>query len=250
MALGIYNEDCITGARKHFPDASVNLLICDPPFGLGESSFGNQYNRNGNHVIEGYTEAPEDYAQFSLGWLAEAKRVLKDNGSMYIVSGWNNLRHIENAIAELDLFVINKIIWKYSFGVYTKRKYVSSHYEILYVKKSKRVKVTFNPQPNGNSGDTKAQYRDLEDVWVINKDYRRGKAKNANKLPEALVEKMILHSSSLGYIVGDFFLGNFTTALVAKRLGRIPVGFEINKQAYDYFMPLVEYQAIRMKTSE
>ena len=86
MALGIYNEDCVTGAQKHFPDGRVNLLIADPPFGLGESSFGHQYNRNDNHIIEGYTEAPDDYAHFSLAWLTEAKRVLKANGSRVSVS--------------------------------------------------------------------------------------------------------------------------------------------------------------------
>ena len=166
---------------------------------------------------------------------------------MYIISGWNNLRHIENALAALDMFVINKIIWKYNFGVYTKQKYVSSHYEILYVKKSKKVKVTFHPQRNGNQIDTKAQYRGLEDVWHINKEYRRGKTRNQNKLPEALVEKMILHSSNMGDVVGDFFMGNFTTAFVAKRLGRIPVGFEINQTAYEYFMPLVECAPIGMR---
>ena len=65
-------------------------------------------------------------------------------------------------------------------------------------KKSKKATVTFHPQQNGNQKDTKAQYRGLEDVWHINKEYRRGKTKNQNKLPEALVEKMLLHSSNMG----------------------------------------------------
>lgn len=83
----------------------------------------------------------------------------------------------------------------------------------------------------------------MEDVWIINKEYHPGKYKNQNKLPEALVEKMVLYSSNEKDIVCDFFLGNFTTAIVSKKLNRIPYGFELNKNSFDVF--LKELQNIR-----
>jgi site-specific DNA-methyltransferase (adenine-specific) len=232
----IYNEDCISGAKK-LADQSVDLLICDPPFGIQETKLGKHYNRNKQYVIGGYVEAPPNYYQFTLNWLTEAVRVLKDNGSLYIFSGWTNLRDVLNAVASLNLYTINHIIWKYNFGVYTKKKYVTSHYHIIYIKKYKNSKVKFNTfcrygaKDRSESGGS-LNYRDREDVFLINREYQPGQQKNENKLPSYLVEKLIEYSSDVGDVVGDFFLGNFTTAIAAKKLGRKPVGFEINSNHF------------------
>lgn len=238
----IFNENCITGC-KHFHDETIDLIICDPPFGIQETTFDKHYNRNENNVIKGYIEAPEDYYQFSLSWITQAKRILKPNGSMYIISGWTNLKHILNAIDECNLKTINHLIWKYNFGVYTKNKYVSSHYHILYVCKQKG-KPKFNTYCRFNKNDRKngrsLNYRDLEDVFVINKEYSPGEIKNKNKLPDALVEKLISYSSDENDLVADFFLGNFTTAIVSKKMNRIPCGFEINPISFQYGIQRME----------
>lgn len=235
----VYNEDCVQGSIDYFDDAIIDLMICDPPFGIGESKFHRHYNRDETNIIDGYQESPPDYASFTNKWLMQAKRILKKNGSMYIVSGWTNIHHILNSIDKLKLYLINHIIWKFNFGVATKQKFVSSHYHILYVKKSKNATPVFNTfcrfgskEKNKNGGSL--LYQDLEDVWIINKEYQPGKIKNKNKLPNELIQKMILYSSNKNDIVCDFFLGNFTTAIVAKNLGRIAYGFEINKQSFEH----------------
>jgi site-specific DNA-methyltransferase (adenine-specific) len=64
--------------------------------------------------------------------------------------------------------------------------------------------------------------------------------KSLFRVPEELVKKLILYSSNTGDLVCDFFMGNFTTAKVANLLGRNVVGFELNKNSYDYWMPLLE----------
>jgi len=244
MKYQIYNEDCIVGAKNNFKDDSVDLLVCDPPFGINESTMDKHYNREESKVIDGYVEAPPDYYKFSLEWLTQAKRILKPNGSLYIISGWTKLGDVLKACEDLDLFLINHVIWKYNFGVYTSKKFVSSHYHILYLKKSKKAKPTFNTncrykddQRNGKGGSL--LYQDMEDVWIINKEYQKGKAKNQNKLPEKLLEKIILYSSNPDDLVCDFFLGNFTTATVAKKLGRIPCGFELNRTAFNHHLPIL-----------
>jgi site-specific DNA-methyltransferase (adenine-specific) len=217
----------------------MDLIICDPPFGIKETSFDKHYNRNNSNIIDGYQESPEDYHDFSSKWITEAKRVLKPNGSMYIVSGWTNLKDILNVISDLDLFVINHIIWKYNFGVFTKKKFISSHYHILYLKKNAKSKPKFNVNcrfgfMEKTESDHSLLNTDLEDVWFITKEYMPGIVKNSNKLPDELLRKIILYSSSIGDTVCDFFLGNFTTAYIAKKLYRIPFGFEINKNSFDY----------------
>jgi len=92
----------------------------------------------------------------------------------------------------------------------------------------------FGSQEKNLDGSSKV-YQDLEDVFVINKEYIRDK-KNLNKLPKELIDKLILYSSNKNDLVCDFFLGNFTTAYSALLLGRKICGFEINRQAYEYHM--------------
>jgi site-specific DNA-methyltransferase (adenine-specific) len=239
MNYEIWNQDCITGS-KLIQDNSIDLIICDPPFGIEEKKFDKHYNRNNSNVIEGYIEAPSDYNKFTLDWMSEANRILKDSGSMYIISGWTNLSSFYKAIEELELIEVNHIIWKYNFGVNTTKKYVSSHYHIFYLCKNTN-KRGFNTNCRFTQLDKvdgkSALYNDLEDVWVINKEYRPGEVKNVNKLPNKLVEKMIQYSSNEGDIVCDFFMGNFTTADCALRLGRKIKGFEMNSESYNYFLP-------------
>lgn len=235
----IYNEDCILGARKHLEDESVDLGIYDPPFGINEGSFDKHYKRKKDFVFDGYVEAPNDYYKFSVDWITEAKRILKPNGSMYIISGWTHLRHILNAVHELDLETLNHIIWKFNFGVATKKKYVTSHYHILYLAKP-GAKPKFNTYcrfglQEKDQNNRSLNYTDLQDVFVINKEYNPSERKNKNKLPDALIEKLILYSSDVGDIVCDFFLGNFTTAIVSKKLGRTPIGFELNSESFEYW---------------
>lgn len=238
---GIYNEDCIEGAKKYIADESVNLIICDPPFGIKESTFGSQYARDSGNILAGYKEAPADYYLFSLEWMTEAKRILKDNGSFYIVTGHSNVHHIRYAADKLGLHLVNEIIWKYAFGVNASRKFVSSHYTILYFIKNKKARWTYNLFSRfGRSEKTENNrsllYADQEDVWVINKENHRGIVKNSNKLPQELIRKIVQYSSSEGDLVCDFFLGNFTTAFVSKGMRRRFSGFEINPKAYEQFI--------------
>jgi site-specific DNA-methyltransferase (adenine-specific) len=89
------------------------------------------------------------------------------------------------------LKLINHIIWKYQFGVFTKRKFVTSHYHILFTVKNPKAylfnKIDHYP----------------EDVWIINRPYATGKEKNSTKLPEPLIQKIILYSSQEQAVVLD-----------------------------------------------
>ncbi len=242
MEIEIYNEDCIIGSPAHIKNETVDLGIYDPPFGINESEFDKHYFRKKDNVIEGYREAPVDYSKFSENWIGEAKRILKPDGSMYIISGWTHLNKILNVVEHHGLYVINHLIWKFNFGVSTSKKFVSSHYHVLYIKKERKSNTTFNthcrfsPDEKEFNGGS-SLYKDLEDVFVINKDFSHGELKNQNKLPDELIQKLILYSSNENNTVCDFFMGNFTTARIALGLKRNVCGFELNKNSYDYWMP-------------
>jgi site-specific DNA-methyltransferase (adenine-specific) len=232
-----YNLDCVVGAEKYLADNSVDLIITDPPYGIQGDKLDKHYNRDESKVIDGYVEvAAEEYPTFTNDWIRQAERVLKPGGALYVVSGYTNLRHILNALAATSLEEVNHLIWKYNFGVYTSKKYISSHYHILYYAKpgAKRTFNTFafygDSEKNENGGSL--NYLDREDVLVINREYKPGEVKNKNELPTALLTKLIMYSSNPHDLVCDFFLGGFSTAEVAIGLGRRACGFEINANAF------------------
>jgi site-specific DNA-methyltransferase (adenine-specific) len=233
-----YNGDCISGAAQHLADNSVDLIITDPPYGINGDLLHRHYNRNEDFVVDGYVEIPRsEYADFSERWLQEAVRVLRPGGSIYIISGYTNLIDLLNALKKTNLREINHIIWKYNFGVFTRRKYVSSHYHILFYEKP-GDKRTFNLESRYGLHEKTTEGRSLnnsdrEDVWIINREYKPGKIKNKNELPTTLLIKMIQYSSNEGEVVADFFSGGFSTAVVALGLNRRFIGFEISRQIFD-----------------
>ncbi len=208
---------------KDINDEFVDLIVTDPPFAIDFKAKRGNYNRTAGRVLEGYFEiTKEKYYDFTLQWMQEAYRILKKNGSMYVFSGWTNLKDILNALDDVGFITINHLIWKYQFGVFTKRKYVTSHYHILFVvKDAKRYK--FN----------KIEHYP-EDVWVIKREYWTGKIKTPTKLPVELVKKILMFSSDEGDIVFDPFLGSGTVVVVAKMLNRHYLGFEIVPEYYEF----------------
>jgi site-specific DNA-methyltransferase (adenine-specific) len=232
-----YNEDCITGAMNHLKNNSVDLIVTDPPYGINGNNHHLHYNRNEKLVIDGYIEIPRsEYEKFSYDWIREAARVLRPGGSIYVVSGYTNLSYVLRALQDVGLKEINHIIWKFNFGVYTSKKYVSSHYHILFCEKPDGIR-TFNVESRyglkeANKDGRCVNYFDREDVWTIPRKYKPGKIKNQNELPNELLIKMLQYSSNEGDIVCDFFMGGFSTARVAIGLNRKFIGFELSSSIF------------------
>jgi len=239
--MAVYTQDCITGMQQHIQDNSIDLVFTDPPYGIKGDKLDAHYNRDESHVVPGYVEVPlETYSEFSLDWIRECARCLRPGGSIYIVSGYTNLHHILNALHATDLKEVNHIIAKYSFGVSTKKKWVSSHYHVLFWQKPDKgnQKRTFNT--NVYFTDQKDSYHDRLTVQDMPRDYKPGQIKNKNQLSEDFIEKFVLYSSNREETVMDPFCGGFTTARTALRYGRNFIGFELNKNAYDAFLPTLD----------
>lgn len=234
----VYNQNCIDGLRAHVATGSVDLIFTDPPYGIDGDGLDVHYHRDESNVVPGYIDVPlNQYAEFSQQWIQECARVLRPGGSIYIVSGYTNLHHILNALHSTDLIEINHIIAKYSFGVSTKNKFVSSHYHVLFWQKPDkgRQKRTFNS--NWKYTDQKDSYHDRLTVQDMPRDYKPGQIKNKNQLSEDFIMKFIMYSSNRGDTVLDCFGGGMTTGRTAIRYGRKFIGFELNKNAYDAFVP-------------
>lgn len=234
----IYNQDCISGMREHVADNSVDLIFTDPPYGIDGDNLDTHYNRDESVVVPGYVDVPlSEYAKFSQDWIGESARCLRPGGSFYIVSGYTNLHHILNALHATDLTEVNHIIAEYSFGVYTKNKWASSHYHVLFWQKPDKGKQKRIFNTNCRFADSKDSYNDRLSVQELPRDYKPGQIKNKNQLSETFIEKFIQYSSNRNELVMDPFCGGFTTARTALRYGRNFVGFELNTNAYNAFLP-------------
>lgn len=235
----IFCMDCVEGMKEYLPKNSIDLVITDPPFAIDFKAKRSNYHRTQSRVLEGYKEIPQNkYYDFTIGWMSEVYRVLKDSGSMYVFSGWNNLKDILNALESLKFITVNHIIWKYQFGVVTSRKYVTSHYHCIYVCKDERRRKFFpysryDSRARNKEGKS-LQYMDKEDVWVINREYWNGDKKTPTKLPAELIKKILMYSSEEGDLILDPFLGSGQVAVVSKMLKRNYVGFEIVKEYCDF----------------
>ncbi len=210
-------EDCVSG-MKNLPDGSIDLVIADPPFGIDFDGKSSVYNRDERLVIEGYEESNESYYEFTAKWLAELPRIMKPESSAYVFSGWTNLDAVLEGARNAGLETLNHLIWHYPFGVYTKKRFVTSHYHIVLLVKNPR-KYFFNKIENYP-----------EDVWTVKRQYRTGLTKNATKLPLEVVSRCIDFSSRPGDTILDPFMGNGTTAVAAKLNLRRFLGFEINEK--------------------
>lgn len=250
----IYNMDCVEGMRV-LPDNKIDLVVTDPPFAIDFKAKRSNYNRTQSRVLDGYNEiARDNYYRFTLSWMKEVYRILKESGSMYVFSGWNNLKDILIAFDECGFIVVNHIIWKYQFGVVTSRRFVTSHYHCLYVCKNdeKRKFFPYARHSKGakNSEGGSLHYEDKEDVWFIKREYWHGDQKTPTKLPAEIIEKILSYSSEEGNVVLDPFLGSGQVAVVSKMLKRRYIGFEIVKEYYDFAKERLEKGTYRIKERE
>jgi len=246
--------DCIEGI-KYLPDNIIDLVITDPPFAIEFKAKKNNYHRKSTRVLEGYNEIPkEKYYDFTVRWMKEVYRVLKDSGSMYVFSGWNNLKQVLMAIDDIGFIIVNHIIWKYQFGVVTQRKFITSHYHCLYVCKNDEKRKFFPYARYGkevcNEKGNKLHYIDKEDVWIINREYWTGAQKTPTKLPSELIKKIIMYSSEENDVVLDPFLGSGQVAIVSKMLNRKFIGFEIVKEYYEFAQKRLNENIYKIKVNK
>jgi len=201
--------------RKVELNEKADLVFADPPFGIGFKGDLQTYHRTPDALS--YVEVPkEEYPDFIQSLLEWSYNTLKNSGSMWLLSGWNNLRMILDAVEDVGFTQLNHCIWKYQFGVFTKRRFTTSHYHLLLLVKD----------PNNYTFNKPKHY--AEDVWEIKRPYQHGVKTAGNELPDKLVERCISTSSNKGDLVVDPVLGSGTTIRVCLRMGRRCTGIEIN----------------------
>ncbi len=215
----IIRGDCLKVLAK-LPAGCANLIIADPPYNIG-------YEYDSYHDSRGHT----DYLDWTEQWMRACQRVLSEVGSMYVAIGDDYAAELRIIGRELKLTLRNWIIWHYTFGQSTKKKFARSHIHIFYFVADGK-NFTFNDDSIRVLSDRQKQYADRranpagkipDDTWEV---FSRvcgtfsERAKGPNQLPEALVARIIRASSNPGDLVLDPFCGAGTTAAVAAQLDR------------------------------
>lgn len=230
---GIFNEDCITGVG-HLADGSVDLVIADPPYGLGKD-YGNDSDK-----LSG-----DAYLAWSERWIDAVVRKLSRNGSMYMFCTWQYAPELFVMLKQ-RLTMVNEIIWDRrvpSMGGST-RKFSSVHDNIGFFAASREyyfdvdaVRIPYDAETKKARSRKRFEGKkwlevgyNPKDVWSVSRLHRQDpeRAEHPTQKPLELVERMILASCPPGGLVLDPFLGSGTTAAACARLGRRFAGFEIN----------------------
>lgn len=247
----IYNIDCIKGMQS-LDCNSVDLIIADPPYNL---SFGNSIHYEGNSVLAGmggkWNKVKQDWDSFTLDeyfsftktWLTEAKRILKETGSMWIFGTYHNIGIINFVCQLLGLEIINEVIWykSNSFPNLAGRRLTASHETILWIHNSpKKRKYTFNYEfsKNGNFeyDNLKAKNKQMRTVWSIPNNKQKWElkfGKHPTQKPVRVIDRLIKLSSNENDLVLSPFCGSGTECVSAKRNNRKYIAFEINQEYID-----------------
>jgi site-specific DNA-methyltransferase (adenine-specific) len=230
----LFNEDFFDAVAR-VRDASVDLVIADPPYGLGKD-YGNDSDR-----LSGAA-----YLEFSRRWADAVIPKLKANGSLYVFLTWQHSPEVFSYL-KTRLVMVNEIVWDRkvpSMGGGT-RKFSSVHDTIGLFARSKdyyfdldSVRIAYDPETK------KARTRSIfvgkkwlevgynpKDVWRETRLHRQDPERedHPTQKPLKIVERMLLASSPAGGLVLDPFMGSGTTAVAALKHGRRFIGFELNR---------------------
>lgn len=222
--------DCIElldGINKPFAD----LIFADPPFNIGY-----KYDEYKDKLKK------DKYIHWTRDWMRACYKVLKPAGSFYIAIGDEYAANIKIIADELGLYMRNWIIWHYTFGQHTKRKFARSHTHIFYFTKDK-TDFTFNDKAVRIPSQRQLTYNDKRanskgkipgDVWNefprVCGTFKEREGWHPCQMPLTLLQRIIAVSSSPGECVFDPFAGSGTTAAAAYLLGRNYCGTDISTQ--------------------
>ena len=239
----IVNGDCLLEIKK-IPDKSFDLVFADPPYNM---QIGATLKRPDASKVNGVNDKWDQfdsfkhYDDFCKLWLIECKRILKDNGSIWVIGSYHNIFRLGYHLQNLNYWLLNDVIWRKNNPMPNFRgtRFTNAHETLIWASKNKKSKYTFNYKSLKCLNDD-LQMRSDWMLPICNGKERlkqNGKKVHSTQKPEALLHRIILATTNKGDIIFDPFLGTGTTAVVAKKLGRKYYGIEREKK---YFKAAVE----------
>lgn len=205
---------------------SVDLIFADPPYNL--SGKNHLTCKSGKTAVcnKGSWDQIENIHDFNRQWIKECIRVLKNEGTIWISGTLHNHPSVGVILKELELWIINDIIWfKPNAPPLMKKNRLVPSTELIWVaSKSKKYYFNYDLARKLNKG------KQMRNLWVI--PASRHKTTHPTEKPESLLERIVVIGSREQSMILDPFMGSGTTGVVAKRLNRNFIGIEIDKHYF------------------
>ena len=224
---------------KTIPSKTFDLVFADPPYNM---QIGQTLRRPDASKVNGVNDkwdhfkSFKHYDDFCKAWLIECKRILKDNGSIWVIGSYHNIFRLGYHLQNLNYWLLNDVIWRKNNPMPNFRgtRFTNAHETLIWASKYKKSKYTFNYQSLKCLNDDLQMRSD----WVLpicsgkERLKKNGKKVHSTQKPEALLHRIILATTNKGDSIFDPFLGTGTTAVVAKKLGRNYFGVEKDKKYF------------------
>jgi modification methylase len=225
--------DCIEQMNA-LPEKSVDLIFADPPYNL---QLGGDLLRPDNSKVDAVDDHWDQFASFAAydaftrQWLAAARRVLKDDGAIWVIGSYHNIFRVGVAVQDLGFWVLNDVVWRKANPMpnFKGARFTNAHETLIWAGKSAKSRYTFNYDAMKAFNDDTQMRSD----WTLPlcTGEERIKGEDGNKAhptqkPEALLYRVILSTTKAGDVILDPFFGVGTTGAAAKKLGRKFVGIE------------------------
>lgn len=237
----IIKGDCVA-ALEALPDQSVDVIFADPPYNL---QLGGMLHRPDQSLVDAVDdewdqfESFQAYDAFTRAWLLACRRVLKPNGTIWVIGSYHNIFRVGSMLQDLNFWLLNDIVWRKTNPMpnFKGRRFQNAHETMIWASRDAKAKAyTFNYDALKASNDDVQMRSDW--LFPICSGGERLKGDDGKKIhptqkPEALLARVILASTKPGDIILDPFFGSGTTGAVAKRLGRNFVGIEREQDYID-----------------
>ena len=244
----ILKGDCLAQLNK-LPAKSVDLIFADPPYNLQLEGDLKRPDNSEVDAVDDHWDQFESFAAydaFTRKWLTACRRVLKDDGTLWVIGSYHNIFRVGTALQDLGYWLLNDVVWRKTNPMpnFRGRRFTNAHETLIWAAKSADQKgYTFNYSAMKALNDDLQMRSD----WLLPicnggqrlKD-RDGQKAHPTQKPEALLHRVILAASNPGDVVLDPFFGTGTTGAVAKRLGRKWIGIEREQDYIDVATDRIE----------
>ncbi len=243
--------DCLD-ILPEWPDECVDMIFADPPYNLSNDGFTCHAGRavSVNKGDWDRSRGFEEDFEFHKQWIHACWRVLKPNGTIWISGTYHSIYACGFALQLLGYHILNDICWfkPNASPNLSCRYFTASHETVIWARKSKKAKHTFNYQ-DMKAGQfprdvLKKPGKQMRSVWAISTPRREEKkfGKHPTQKPVALLERIIRASTHPGEIVVDPFMGSGTTGVAALPLGRKFLGIEKEEEYFQLAVRRIRHQ--------
>jgi len=224
----VIHGDCLEIMRQ-VPDEAVDLVFADPPYNL---QLQNELIRPNQTKVDAVDddwdkfESFGDYDEFSLAWLGECHRLLKPNGTIWVIGTYHNVYRLGKHLQDLGFWILNDIVWVKDNPMPNFRgvRFTNAHEILIWAVKDKsRKDYTFNYKEMKELNKGKQMRSDWYFPLCTGRERLKddsGKKLHNTQKPLALLERVIMASTKEGDLVFDPFCGTGTTGVAAKMYGR------------------------------